>query len=157
MFWKTIKPNLSKKNIISESKIILSVNSSLVTDQKEVSEIFNIFFIDVANEIGKGVSFDSKTHPSICQIKENTKVDNIFSFSCVNEDNVSKLNDKMQIKKATGVDKLSCNIIKLDTPVLLSPLKGLINLSIQTSTFPGSLKQLTPLHKKNNPMSKSNF
>ena len=43
-FWKTIKPNLSKKNINSESKIILSVNSTLVTDQKEVSEIFNIFF-----------------------------------------------------------------------------------------------------------------
>ena len=52
------------KNISSESKIILSVNSTLVTDQKEVSEIFNNFFINVANEIGKGVSFDSQTHPS---------------------------------------------------------------------------------------------
>ena len=62
-----------KKNISSESKIILSENSNLITDQKEVSEIFNTFFINVADEIGKGVSFDSKTHPSICKIKENEK------------------------------------------------------------------------------------
>ena len=65
----------------------------------------------------------------------------------------------MQIKKATGVDKLSCNIIKLGKPVLQSPLTGLINLSIQTSTFPDSLKraQVTPLNKKNDPMKNSNF
>ena len=34
-----------------------------------------LFFINVADEIGKGVSFDSKTHPlpSICKFKENSK------------------------------------------------------------------------------------
>ena len=63
----------------------------------------------------------------------------------------------MQIKKATGVDKLSCNIINLGKPVLPSPLTGLINLSIQTPTFPGFLKQVTPLDKKKNTMNKSNF
>ena len=72
---------------------------------------------------------------------------------------MSKLIDKMQIKKATGVYKFSCNIIKLGKPVLQSPLTGLINLSIETSTFPDSLKraQVTPLHKKNETMNKSNF
>ena len=54
---------------------------------------------------------------------------------------------------------MSCNIIKLGKSVLQSPLMGLINLSIQTSTFPDSLKreQVTSLHKKNNPINISNF
>ena len=69
-FWKTIKPYLSKKKYSSDSKIILSENSNLVIDQKEVSEIFNEFIINVVDEIGKAVSFDSKTHPSICKTKE---------------------------------------------------------------------------------------
>ena len=66
---------------------------------------------------------------------------------------MSKVIDKMQINKATWVDKLSCNITKLGKLVLQAPLMGLINLSIQTSTFPDSLKraQVTPLHKKNDP------
>ena len=61
---------MSKKKYSSDSKIILSENSNLVTDQKEVSEIFNEFIINVVDEIGKAVSFDSKTHPSICKTKE---------------------------------------------------------------------------------------
>ena len=37
--WKTIKPYLSQKNANSNSKIILSENKKLITDQKEVCEI----------------------------------------------------------------------------------------------------------------------
>ena len=50
-------------------------------------------------------------------------------------------------------------MIKLGKPALQSPLADLINLSIRTSTFPENLKraQLAPLHKKNDPMEKSNF
>ena len=63
--------------------------------------------MNVADEKGKRVSFDSKSHPSICKIKENSKEGTFFSFSFVNEAKLSNLIDKMQIKKATGVDKLS--------------------------------------------------
>ena len=158
-FWKTIKPYLSKKNVNSNSKIILSENNKLITDQKVVCEIFNDFFINVADSIGQGTSFDSETHPSICKIKENKKEEKSFNFSYIDENKVSKLIDKLQIKKATGVDKLSSKIIKLGKPALHSPLADLINLSIRTSNLPENLKraQLAPLHKKNDPMEKSNF
>ena len=100
-------------------------------------------------------------HPSICKIRENIKEDKSFSFSIhvVTESKVSKLIDKLQVKKATGADKLSCKILKLGKPVLQSPLTGLINLAIQTSTFPEHLKraQVTPIHKKNDTLSKTNY
>lgn len=80
-FWKAIKPYLSKKTSNGNNKIILSENNKLVTDQKEVREIFNDFFINVADDIGKGVSFNSETHPSICKIKENCKEERLFEIS----------------------------------------------------------------------------
>ena len=52
------------------SKVNLTENSKFITKQNEVSEIFIYFFtkIIVANEIGKGVSFDETNHPIICKI-----------------------------------------------------------------------------------------
>ena len=85
--------------------------------------------------------------------------DKSFSFSTVDESKVSKYIDKLHIKKATGVDKISCKILKLGKPILQSPLTGLINMSIQTPTFPEDLKraQLAPIHKKNDTLNKSNY
>ena len=51
--WKTIKPYLSKKRTTSLSKVILSENNKLITNQNEASKVFNSFFINVTNDIGK--------------------------------------------------------------------------------------------------------
>ena len=82
-----------------------------------------------------------------------------FNFSETEEHKVGKIIDKLQVKKATGVDKISCKILKLSKTALQSPLTGLINLSVRTSTFPDSIKraQVTPLRKKNDPMDKTNY
>ena len=118
-----------------------------------------VFFTNVANDIGKGVSFDEENHPSICKIYENMNPELSFNFSETEEHKVGKIIDILQVKKATGVDKISCKILKLAKTALQSPLTGLINLSVQTSTFPDSIKraQVTPLHKKNDPMDKTNY
>ena len=46
-----MKPYLSKKNTSRPSKVILTENSTLITKQNEVSEIFNSFFTHVTNDI----------------------------------------------------------------------------------------------------------
>ena len=106
----------------------------------------------MADSIGKCKYFISDTHPSISEIKENKKEEKAFNFYYIHidENKVSKLIDKLQIKKATGVDKLSSKIIRFGKPALGSPLADLINLTIPTSTFPEYLKrkQLDPLHNK---------
>ena len=63
-----------------------------------------------------------------------------FDFSETEEHKVGKIIDKLQVKKATGVDKISCKILRL-AKTALSPLTGLINLFVRTSTFPDSIKQ----------------
>ena len=93
------------------------------------------------------------------EFNENLKHDMSFIFSCTEGHTVSKIIDKLKVKKATGVDKISCKILKLAKTALQSPLTGLINLSVRTSTFPGRIKraQMSPLLKKIDPMDKTNY
>ena len=70
-FCKAIKPYMSNKAISKNNKIILNENGNLGTETENVTEIFNDFFAHVADNIGKGQSFDPDNYPSIKKIKEN--------------------------------------------------------------------------------------
>ena len=50
-FWKTVKPLFSDK-IQASSKITLVENEVLVTDDKEVAEIFNEYFVNITDSLG---------------------------------------------------------------------------------------------------------
>jgi hypothetical protein len=65
----------------------------------------------------------------------------------------------MSIKNVSGFDNISAKVIKQCKPIVSNQLTSLISLSIDTGVFPDSLKkaQVTPLHKKNDPLSKTNY
>ena len=162
-FWPTIKPFLSKKGSGGGSEIILCENEKMVSSQSEVSEVFNVFFVNVAKDIGntsKDYNPDFSDHPSIQKIKENTQVETeIFSFTPVSSDTVEKVISNLNIKKATGVDNISAKIIKACAPAVSIPISNLINISFRSTEFPAGLKraQVIPLFKKKDPLNKENY
>ena len=50
-FWKSVKPLFSDQ-IQAPSKIALFENEVLVTDDKEVAEIFNEYFVNITDSLG---------------------------------------------------------------------------------------------------------
>ena len=158
-FWSTIKPYLSKRSNQGQSKIILTEDNEAISNDSEVAETFNNYFVNVAEDIGKDYMFDPKDHPSLNKIKELNLKKDAFSFKLTDESSVSKIIDKFNPKKATGGDKISVKLLKLGKPSLVKPITTLINTTISASTFPSKLKQaqVTPLNKKNDPMLKSNY
>ena len=80
-FWSTIKPYFSKKAIKDKCKTVLHEGGDLVTETLKVTEIFNNFFIHVADNIGKDFVFDPDSHPSIVKIKENHELTNLLTFN----------------------------------------------------------------------------
>ena len=152
-----MKPyNLFKKSCGTQSKIILQDNDKIVTKNVDVAEVFNKFFVNVAQDIGKDYTFNKNDHPSLQKIEDKNFVKNSFEFKSTNETFVSKVIDKFNVKKATGVDKISVKLMKLGKISLLSPITKIINMSIDSGIFPNRLKeaQVTPLFKKNDPFFK---
>ena len=73
-FWPTIKPFLSKKGSDWGNEVILCEDDKIVSDQGEVCNIFNNYFVNVAKDIGNDTSQynqDFSNHPSIEKIMEN--------------------------------------------------------------------------------------
>jgi hypothetical protein len=153
-----MKPYFSKKSCGTQSKIILQDNDKIVTKNVDVAEVFNKFFVNVAQDIGKDYTFNKNDHPSLQKIEDKIFVNtrNSFEFKSINETIVSKVIDKFNVKKATGVDKISVKLMKLGK---ISPITKIINMSIDSGIFPNRPKeaQVTPLLKKNDPLLKSNY
>ena len=55
----------------------------------------------------------------------------------------------MPSTKATGLDDISINVLKLAAPEIVSSITYICNLSLKTATFPAKWKEakVTPLHK----------
>ena len=158
-FWPTIKPFLSKKCKTGSNTIILTENDNVINKTEEVCNIFNEHYVNVANEIGKGITFNEDRHSSISAIKENVPRDSHFEFEPTNMAQIDKIIKNIGIKKATGVDQMSARLLKASTPVTTHHICHLVNQSISSSIFPDRLKeaQVIPLFKKEDPLSKKNY
>jgi len=64
-FYSTVKTFLSKKSTGCQQKIVLVDNDKILNNTKDVCDTFNTFFVNVANDIGKDITFDESSHPSI--------------------------------------------------------------------------------------------
>jgi hypothetical protein len=109
-FYATVKPFLSKKSTGSQQKIVLVEN--------DICDTFSTFFVNVAYDIGKDVIFDGNSRPSILKIKNNTQHNTLFDFKPTDVDTINKLVNKINIKKATGVDQISSKLLRAGAPVL---------------------------------------
>ena len=67
--------------------------------------------------------------------------------------------NKINIKKATGVDGIPAKIVKSGKSVIAPQVTTLVNITVDTGVFPDRLKeaQVTPLFKKNDPLSITNY
>ena len=105
-----------------------------------------------------------KDHPSIKQIKEkiipdSNKNQEIFSFKPTTVENVKKLLNDIDTKKAVGIDTIPPKLIKMASNFLAPILTTAINSSIENSVFPENAKVATvsPLDKEKPYKNISNF
>ena len=103
--------------------------------------------------------YDPSTHPDIVEIKNHVDNDNNFDFQNITAERVEKIINTINIKKPTGADNIPAKVVRQCKVTVAQQLSSLINLSMNTGVFPESLKvaQVTPIHKKNDPLNKSNY
>ena len=174
-----IKPYLTEKGTLSSSDITLLENGTLVSNEEELVEIFNDYYINIIkyssgspsnditdrmdtsnrDEIIDSIIDEYKYHPSIIKINESDLPVNKFSFNEVTEDEVYNILKSLNPKKSVGVDTVPPYVVKSAAEVLRTPFTKLINLSIRESVFPSNAKiaAVLPFFKSADRLLKKNY
>ena len=175
-FWKTVKPLFSEK-MKASSKINLLENEVLVSDDREVADIFNEYFIHITEALGIHEPKDILTpidglrdpieaaikkyssHPSIQLIFKNKKSSNEFGFNTVVKEKVAAALQKLKLNKANPVGSIPGKILKDNQDIFTNMLQKLFNDSVIKGIFPPELKigEITPVYKANDQTSKTNY
>lgn len=169
-FWSTVKPYFSNRNQNGNNQIALFEDNVVVNSQTEISNIFNDYFINVANNLDEGIdvktlSIDQinehyENHQSIIDIKNHMhNCNDSLSLVDVTSDQVFKKLSNLKIKKSCGYDGIPARLVKSGANVLCHSLCSIINYSISLQTFPNLYKyaEITPLYKKKDQLSKCNY
>jgi hypothetical protein len=167
-FWKTIKPIFSKSKTKNDN-IPLREESRIITDCKEVCEIFNNFFCEIGADIGvpennqksmEEIIDGYSNHPSLNVITNKINISQCnVELSEVSEGDVRKIIKKLSSKKASGYDEIPVKFIKKTSTHLVKPITIIANKCIQQNIFPEKMKManITPLYKKKDKLNKDNY
>jgi hypothetical protein len=98
---------------------------------------FNNFVVNVAKNIGNNQINIAGDHSEL--------LENSFSFSSVNPDFVEKRINKINVKKATGIDGISPKLLHFAKPIIVKPLTDIVNYQYQYQLSPTVLRNLRSL------------
>ena len=115
---------------------------------KSISEHFANYFCDKIRTIRANFSNQVDDVPSVQKPKIRNK---LFNLEPASEDEVRKIIMK-SVSKSCDLDPIPTNILKALLDILIKPITTIINLSLESGTFPLSFKEahVTPLLKKSN-------
>ena len=143
--WRAINTLLGRKSKVTGVRE-LNVDENTITDPHTISETFNNHFSTVGFKISNSVPYT--TTPPETFVKQS---DTSFEFSTVAPSVIENMLSRLSVRKASGLDKISADILRHAAPVISGPLSIIFNQSIQTSVFPDRWKnaKVFPVHKGN--------
>ena len=177
LFWKTVKSFFSNKGDLGPSIKLVEKNWLIQNDQEIANEL-NTFFKDTVSNLNinknpyiiNQVSDDSldavekcinkyKFHPSILLIKNQIKIQNLFSFYAIDRNDVLSELLKINPKKATTGNTIPSKTLKLSADISAGILQNLFNNMLSTGNFPDNMKlaAITPVFKKKDPLKKETY
>lgn len=134
--------------------IALLENGNSIKNPKEISNVFNNFFTNVA----RSVNGTSDPNPNL-EIHINNHQSTLSNFKAVTNEQVNKYLSTFKAKSSSGVDEVSMRVIKHCSAEILEPLTHLVNTSLETGIFPTSCKiaKVRPIFKKGDSQDKNNY
>ena len=133
-------------------------NDNVLISNKDISNGFNMHFANVATKLiddcdDKGNADNSYVASNVSNPRSR------LDLPSVTPEFVDKEIRNMSTSKATGLDNVSCKILKLGRPAIVSSLTYLINFSLSNGVFPSAWKEakVFPLHKGGDVDSTNNY
>ena len=148
---------MHSKNCKQANDITLIENDAVLTDKRQIAELFNEHFVHIADGVGEvtdhyyGEGFYD--HPSIKVIQANNGVkgeEDCLNFQFTNATQIKELLSNVNVRKACGHDMLPPLLMKESARAIAGPVANILNTSIPRSRYPSCWKmgQVTPLFKR---------
>ena len=152
--WKVTNTILGNCKLKKSSAISIELEGVLKTDEKEICNIFNDYFINIGRNLAENLE-DNASDPLDFM---GDRVPNSFFFSKTDPAEIRRIVSKFKNKKTT-VNNIPTFVFKKISDVISPILAELFNDSIRLGIFPDKLKfgRVIPLHKSGPQTSVSNF
>ncbi len=147
---------ISKKRKNNTSSIPkLNVDGAEITNSKQICEVFNEYFCDIAGNIVKTIPKSKVEYGTY--MPERGK--NSMFMKPVNKEEMLRVIEAMNPRKASGYDEISVKLIQDSCYELVDPLLYICNLSFSEGIVPAKLKtaKVVPIHKKDDKHSVKNY
>ena len=143
--WKLINEVTSRKKNMTKDISEIQIGNKSITSTPELAEIFNKHFIEIGPKLASEIPISNIKPESYL-----TPTVKSFTLQSPNVDMVCKLLRGINEKKATGLDKIPCKLLKLAADVLAPSLTDIFKCAIDTGIFPDEWKlaRVTPIFKK---------
>ena len=154
--WRCLR-NLVPKSLPTSPNSI-NVDGANVSDNANIAEAFNDFFISNATKITK----DLQRNTSQLRVDEDNNIGpthSKFNLNLITEDFVLKQINNLSIDKATGQDHISCKLLQMTKNVSAESLCDIINKSLSTGVVPREWKKarVVPIFKCGDISSLNNY
>ena len=154
--WKNIIGWLNWSSSGSPSQLFH--DGKLENKPSKLADIMNNFFINKVKNILRNIP-PALTDPTETLRKVMMNRSCEFGMRTVHPDEVLEIINNLKNSKSCGLDNIDTYIIKLIKHEILPALTHIVNLSIETSTFPAEYKvaKIIPLLKKSDPLNPKNY
>ena len=168
-FWQKVRPFFSDKHKSSSRNITILENDIIISNNLEVAETLNNFFVDsvenleiepflqYATDVSNLIELNEvikkyKDHPSILKIKENIEIDGEFSFEDTDARKIGMKISQLDPRKAGVENDIPSKLLIETSDIVSQHLANIYNNSKITGDFPHKLKRATiiPINKKKN-------
>ena len=178
-FWGTVKSFLTNKGCISGDFISIEKDGELISNEKELVEIFDRNYINIVEKTsGKkpsslgnclNASEDEKTvieiisayskHPSIQKIKRSFDFNNKLELPKPTASDINKIIKFLDTNKATGPDGISAKYVKMLANIIDCHLSNIIASDISDNQYSEHSKIATvrPIFKKDDRTKVKNY
>lgn len=157
--WKIFKElGANCKTNSCESNINIKLGEQLVTDETEVAELFNDYFVNVASKLKEPIKLsDNELLNDYVRSKVPTTTE--FNIPLTNIMFIHNFLSNLNVNKSTGFDNIGPRILKMSADVLAPSLMFIVNTSLITGEFPCSWKEakVKPLFKSGAKDDKNNY
>lgn len=146
--WKLFKEVGASKKSSTKPDVQISVDNILLENADDVSNAFNNFFVQVAENIKEPtVPSRHEKLKEFCLSKIPRDIQ--FNIPLLNTNKVVDFLKSIDTTKATGTDNIGPRLLKIAAAEIADSVTFICNCSIQQSLFPENWKdaKVTPLHK----------